>query len=828
MSLDPNLDYHQSGSFLDRLNKHHKLHKKLSKNDLASAMAHYSDRSWPKNLTVAKKIEILAAGEFLRKYGRVKEYILTLSLRQLNQLIDLFRIDTDSSDFDDLVRAVVDYANELEVPSESENEEPAPRSTGPMKLFGAATKKTTPSSSGSSSNESDGSQAGVAHLQHHDLFESASIGVSKGSKQQHSLDEESVADTRPVKKKLKHAAQLVSVPDPDGDDSDSSVAERARRAAYDKARSEKNLKKKAEQGSNSTDFSAYNSQNEDEVHSLCSCHLCRAHWHAKTISVENIIKACSELIPPFRQLIPSTPVKLAREYLAAVWWSVHHHDLINWETLRVCERMFLTDCVDLPATWSLAKRSKMAEIAVKACYIDIIPLLEKLVAQSETPAVQSASAKGPVDIPSKSSGLGSLGHAAAGSPSNPPTQQAIVKRLLSQAVKPLQWLSRQEKKDLLSANRVAKLGPNGAAAPILPYSEYPWSQSLLLESEAPVDMLRAGRMLNIAGRNSTAAFSSPMETLARDSRKAQEEVIFSEFDSAFRHKNLAQILLSAEHIKTFHRKTLDSSTSQAELWVEQHNIPLTQEVLAGRKQQQNEFNDFFASITLWIQLGSAAQSSEDRNTYIIGAWSGFFQGLRSSHFCQDFTAATLARGKSSAEAAQTTSTSSSDSDEGDSTISAADRRSDRRSAKDAKRKSRKVTAPAPGGGKAGSGFKGPGPKVVFQKHYHCSATILGPKLGVACSASQACRHCSKMGHWSGECAEGWYNTLKVQLPGYSKEGKRLTSQWDANKNPRRACARDWVRFLKSKKHFPEGGLPALEQGAPSLSTYESWAGKAQK
>ena len=825
-------NYHQAGTFLDRINPQHPLHRKVPKTTLVEWMTHYDDeRVWPTKQTAKEKTEILAGGEFLRKYGQIKEYVLTLSSQQLNLLVDLFHLEPNSTDHDDLVGAVVDYAHTLDDPSDSESETANLKTKGPKKLISPADRSGIAgarSPSGSSSNASDDSQDDEPATPHHDLFEITETSLVKKAKKAQARDEESVIDTSPNHQpKVKKGKTPAPAPEPEGNDSDSSITEHARRVAYDKARAVAKKMKKAGSGAkddDSTDFRAYNRANEDEVCGLCQCKLCKEYMWIRTVSVKKIMSACADFTPPFKTLQKDANVELAREFFAAVWWSVHHHEYTDWKSLKDRERTFLANCMDLPATWAWDKRLKMAQVAVEGCLVDIIPLLNKAVGQG---APSSATAHIAAGSPAKIASAGVSAHATAGSPSKPPSQQAIVRRLLSMAVNPLKWLSRTETKELLAASRVAKLSGAANATMTLPYGDYPWGQSLRLESEAPVDMIQVGRRLNIAGRNSTSAFNSPMESLARESRKSEEDRIFAEFDAAFETKNLAEILLSAEHIKTFHYKILESSVTQAEAWAEQHNITLTQEVLAGRKRQQGEFNDFFAAINLWVQLGAAAQTAAKRDTYIIGAWSGFFQGLRSSHFCQDFTEATLARGQGlTAATSKSSPIQSSDSEDCDfASEHRAKKRTERTEAKK-KRKTAPSNTSSSGGGKAGVG--GRGPKVVFQKHFHCSDTIIGPKLGVSCSAIHACRHCGKMGHWSGECGKGWYDELKVQLPGYSKEGRRLLNQWDDNKNPRQACAREWVKFLQTKKNFPDGGLLALEQGAPSLSAYVTWAGKAQK
>ena len=65
------------------------------------------------------------------------------------------------------------------------------------------------------------------------------------------------------------------------------------------------------------------------------------------------------------------------------------------------------------------------------------------------------------------------------------------------------------------------------------------------------------------------------------------------------------------------------------------------------------------------------------------------------------------------------------------------------------------------------------------------------------------------------------------MPGFSKRGKRVKGAWDDHKNPRKELVKLWVKFLKNKANFPEGGASALERGAPSLADFKQWVGKAQ-
>jgi hypothetical protein len=61
------------------------------------------------------------------------------------------------------------------------------------------------------------------------------------------------------------------------------------------------------------------------------------------------------------------------------------------------------------------------------------------------------------------------------------------------------------------------------------------------------------------------------------------------------------------------------------------------------------------------------------------------------------------------------------------------------------------------------------------------------------------------------------------LPGYGPNGRRLIGDWDANKNPTKATAKQWVKFLSDSKKITQGGIPALEADAPTLADFKKLA-----
>jgi hypothetical protein len=112
-------------------------------------------------------------------------------------------------------------------------------------------------------------------------------------------------------------------------------------------------------------------------------------------------------------------------------------------------------------------------------------------------------------------------------------------------------------------------------------------------------------------------------------------------------------------------------------------------------------------------------------------------------------------------------------------------------------------------------------------HFPCSKAVVGPKLGVTCSATGPYRFCNEKVHWAGQCPVGWAKDGRA-LPGYYTEnGKRYVDEWDAEKNPMKDCAKLWLKFLRSKKHFPAVSITALEHRAPTFADFQAWVGKAQ-
>jgi hypothetical protein len=134
----------------------------------------------------------------------------------------------------------------------------------------------------------------------------------------------------------------------------------------------------------------------------------------------------------------------------------------------------------------------------------------------------------------------------------------------------------------------------------------------------------------------------------------------------------------------------------------------------------------------------------------------------------------------------------------------------------------------------------------LQGHFPSSTSILGPKLGVECSASGPRRHCKKKGHWSGECSAHWAtNQMCFPVTGrFSAQrqthGGPLRVFWDGVKKPVKETARAWVKFLQNRKHSllwacplssqstESRRIPGADRQGGSMATHGSGAGSRMK
>ena len=564
----------------------------------------------------------------------------------------------------------------------------------------------------------------------------------------------------------------------------------------------------------------------------CGCAQCKVYKHLKKHRGKDIVRAARKLIGTFREPNPKARIADLREWAAMLFWCGHRPADQQWKDLSRAEQQYIIKCLVTPTSWSSGVREAFGRSSTEVVWRET-----RAGARKRIKALRN-STPSPTTAPALPSAPESPTRAAQG-------KAARFAKINSLRFNAAEWLNAEELKDVQKAARLQKLaigaGSTTSAQPPyrLPYAEDPHAQSLVWPLQKPVNTEQAGRMVNVAMRVSSSAFNDPVEKIAHNAREEADKKLFAEFDSARRDRDTGGILLAVEKAKSHATEVLEGAVATAVIWEKEFPCMELREIVAGRRRQLGELNAFFAAISKGVSIGADAQRGKAANTYIVGAWSGFFDGLRAGRYSSSLTASTLRRGRQRLSPDKERSSSgddspgaSSDDDDDDDSDS---RRGRRKRAKERRKKSSKARARqdgADGGsasrhGKAGGGAATTS-TVRCRKgvHFPCSKSILGPKLGVQCSAVGQCRFCKKTGHWAGECPIEWASAGQP-FPGYSPNGKRYREDWDVNKNPKQECIKAWVKFLKSKKRFPNGGIAALEPRAPALSDFEAWVGQAQ-
>jgi hypothetical protein len=412
---------------------------------------------------------------------------------------------------------------------------------------------------------------------------------------------------------------------------------------------------------------------------------------------------------------------------------------------------------------------------------------------------------------------------------------------------PVDWLDRDEQKDLLaqqkmhSSSLMSSATGEGGTAPrfSMPYASSPWDQQLTWPTTKAVNCVQAGRRLSVALRTSSDLFTEPLELLARQNRIQTDEKLFAKFDAAFNSGDIGTVMICSMEAQQHAQLIIDGALAEARSWDARFGYPIIKDIIAGRARQQIEVQSLFAAVQRSISASAERQNGEAAHKqYTLGGWAGFFEGMRSGQQNSAQDKLIMRRGKRAGAAGKG---GSCDSDRSFSSLSDSDdsarekKRRERRREKEKKKKKDQALNDGggradgrvkPGAGTDGGSGRGSGVKCKFQIHFPCSKTIIGPHLGVDCTAGGKCRYCKKPMHWSGECPVGWAKA-GLSMPGYSDGGKRWRGEWDSDKNPTKSTTIEWVKFLKSKKNFPGGGAPALEHSAPSLADFEKWVSKAQ-
>ena len=193
----------------------------------------------------------------------------------------------------------------------------------------------------------------------------------------------------------------------------------------------------------------------------------------------------------------------------------------------------------------------------------------------------------------------------------------------------------------------------------------------------------------------------------------------------------------------------------AELGTEQ-----TAKVLAGRQQQvadstQNS-RTFTQAVSSGVRNGTNMISRKNRKqSYIIRAWAGFFEGFRAGQVSQSHISATIKRGQEKVSgtsrsrlrrsSSESSRTSDDEADAEDISHSEDGSHGAAKSKKQQKKHKTDVSLPAQSSGSvgkttvsAGDGkSKSSGAKCKAQVHFITYIDILGPKLGTECTATKA-------------------------------------------------------------------------------------------
>ena len=572
-----------------------------------------------------------------------------------------------------------------------------------------------------------------------------------------------------------------------------------------------------------TRFQEHNRAEAANIIKACGCALCQAYSKIKTARAKDLFRGARNIFATFRRPSSKNSDSNMREWAAMAFWCIHQSTMSSWESLHERERDYITVCLATPSLWKLDRKRAFARTTVQQLWHDSAKIMAHTSKHNDDGASSMVNR----------------------SPTRAAAKSAFLTKINSLIFNPVEWLDMAEQRQLLSQKKMfTAMGGIGQPAEsagstfYIPYASSPWGQSLVWPATKPMHFVQAGRMISVALRTHSDLFVDQLEVLARRNRNDMDDKLFSSIDKAFKDRNLGNVLVCAAEAKQFAMDILASAHADAQTWERQYDMPEAKEILTGRTRQQLEVNTFFSAVQRSITSGCAAQSTDsEKETFTIGAWGGFFDGMRSGRHNVELTKSTMQRGKKAGSEKERVCISSDKSSSSHSDSDDSEKVSRRKRKREKEKRRRQARATADGssksdgkrkaGGSSDGSTRGSGVKCKFKVHFPCSTKIIGPRLGVECSAGGPCRHCKKHGHWSGECPVGWAQA-GMTLPGYSDKGRRFKGEWDAEKNPMRDTAKLWTKFLQSNINFPGGGAPALEHGAPSLADYKDWVGKAQK
>ena len=168
-----------------------------------------------------------------------------------------------------------------------------------------------------------------------------------------------------------------------------------------------------------------------------------------------------------------------------------------------------------------------------------------------------------------------------------------------------------------------------------------------------MNFVLAGRMLSVALRTHSDAFTTQREQLARRHRTLEDERLSGSFDAASKDRDIGRLLGCAYSAKQYASDILDSAVTSATECHQNFKIQESKSVLEGRTRQRAELPTFFQAIQKSIETGCNAQTTTDqRASYKRGAWLGFFEGLRAGRHSAELIKSTMKRGHRVSSSAQ--------------------------------------------------------------------------------------------------------------------------------------------------------------------------------
>ena len=400
-----------------------------------------------------------------------------------------------------------------------------------------------------------------------------------------------------------------------------------------------------------------------------------------------------------------------------------------------------------------------------------------------------------------------------------------------------------DERSALTLARKAEQSERRTAAPSL--ASWPWLQDLRVTVARSTNMYDLGRMLSVALRVDSDAFSAPIDRLARTQRLGERSNLVRAFRAASESGDLGAILLHMTALQRLAHTELETAYglaySDMALFPE---CPFMVEIAAGRDCQRARIDLFMAEVAHIVRSGAELRPVEEQAQYTAGAYLSFFEGFNASpvattsadrrymqaggHFAGSTPMALPASGASGAATPGNAGFGGGGGAAGGSSRGRAQSGATQAgqggtqggtppSAKTS-RGAHQMQQPTQAQQQQRTG------NLIFGVHAPCSRSIVGAEIGLEGPGSRfTCWGCQQQaGHLRGECPLAWGKKGKP-LPGFDKDGERVPSMWKGDE-PRRGTFEQWVKFLEDSDNFSAGGAVAAKiPGAPGLDAFKNRA-----